>query len=99
MNDDEIFRYASSAIIDAKRVIEKAEAALQSAAQFERDHDLSKDAIEAFMKKHLSSRQREEVDLLVQKNLQEIRDAAEQAVDERQKNSGPLKSSRMKMHI
>ncbi len=99
MDDDKIFESASRAVLNAKQVIAKAEAALLRASQFERENGLSKEAIEKFLTKHLSATQRRELDAYVEEKIRETHEAAEKAVSEHKKSLVAFRPSRIKMHI
>ncbi len=99
MSDEKIFDTANRAILSAKLVIEKAEAALLRASQFERENGLSKESIDEFLNKNLSPTQRRELDAYVDEKIRETREAAEKAVNEHKKSLVALRPSRIKMHI
>ncbi len=99
MNDEEIFENATRAIIEARSVIENAEAALRYVAQLERAQGITPDIIENYLNRYLTPSQRREIDLMVDKSLREIRETAEQAVRMQHWNGQVMRTRRIRTHI
>ncbi len=99
MDDDKVFQQASLAIVDAKKLISEAEAALLRAAQFEREHGLSKEAIDNFLNSRLSSKERQELESHVQEKLKEIHEEAEQAIADQKMARARVRSNKIKLHV
>lgn len=99
MFDEKILEKANQAIIDARQVIERAEAALRHAAEIERAHGLSKGDIENYLARNFSDSQREEIELIIQRSINAMREAAENEIAKQKERGHPLRIFRISKHI
>lgn len=99
MTDDNIFSAANRAILEARRLIEKADAALRQAQEFQRELGFSKQSIDEYLGSNLTESQRKEVDALVKKTLQEMHDESERAIYEQKRNFVNQRPHKFKVHI
>ncbi len=99
MRDDEALKKANDAILNARRVINEAEAALRHVAELQRERGITPDAIQEFLNCHLSPAQRMEIDSAVEKSLAMIRAEAEIAVSSQQQNTLRPRIQKIRNHI
>ncbi len=79
MNNETAFENINKAINDARRIIENAELALKKVAEIQRSHGITKEVVEDYMRRYLTEAERRNVEMEVQRSLNEIREAAEVA--------------------
>ncbi len=99
MHDDETLRKANEAILNARKVIDEAEAALRYVAEQQRKQGITADTIQALLSSHISPVKKLEIEETVNRSLAEIRADAEKAASMYQRSALPPRIHRIKNHI
>ena len=95
MSDESVFENINNAINDARRIIENAEIALKKVAETQRSHGITNEVVEDYMRRYLTDDERRNVEMEVQRSLNEIREAAEDAVNKCKNKNYQLRRNRI----
>lgn len=80
MDEDEVMRRASKAVIEARKAIANAEAALGRTEQFLRERGLSVDQLQNYLQKHGGPAVLQEIQEMAEQTLREARLEADQTI-------------------
>ncbi len=95
MSDESVFENINNAINDARRIIENAEIALKKVAETQRSLGITNEVVEDYMRRYLTDDERRNVEMEVQRSLNEIREAAEDAVNKCKNKNYQLRRNRI----
>ncbi len=87
MDDEEFLRKSAQAIRESLKVVAQAEKALQRTEEFFREKGISPEEMKDYLRHHGNPEIQREIDMMVEQTMRQVREEADQAVRESQKNA------------
>lgn len=87
MDDEEFLRKSDLAIRESLKVVAQAEQALRRTEEFFREKGITPEEMKEYLRRHGNPEIQREIDMMVEQTMQQVREEAEQAVRDSQRNA------------